>query len=405
MSENTMSSRITFAKKLFAKISKKITVRKLHEITGLTTGLVVFFVSMTGAVWAYKNEIENLLYSDYKVVAVQNKSLITASKAKLVAESIYADKAIHGVLYGRENEAIEVIFWEASPKFYRSVFIDPYDGNILHIENHLSGFFAFALDGHQYLWLPKNIGGPIVTWSIFAFFINLSFGLFLWWPKNQKAKKQRLKFDWKESTRWKRKNYDLHTVLGFYIYSFAIALAFTGSVMSFDWFYFIAYKAAGGDKTPAFYIPENLSSIDRQSDLEEIPMNQLIPKLKKENPEAIAFELHYPHDEKSSIYVEVSRDEGLYYSSDYRFFDQRTLEEIETTGIYGKYEDADFADNVIRMNYDIHLGAIGGLFGKTIAFFSCLLVMSLPITGFLMWYGRHFKKTKINAQAKSTAAA
>ena len=105
----------------------------------------------------------------------------------------------------------------------------------------------------------------------------------------------------------------------------------------------------------------------------------------------VSYELHYPHSDSTSIYVEVSRQEGVHYSADYRFFDANTLNEIETPSIYGKYKNADFADKVIRMNYDIHIGAIGGLAGKVIAFISSLVIASLPITGVLLWYGRKYK--------------
>ena len=49
------------------------------------------------------------------------------------------------------------------------------------------------------------------------------------------------------------------------------------------------------------------------------------------------------------------------------------------------------------MNYDIHIGAIGGIAGKIIAFLSSLLIASLPVTGTLLWYGRTYKKTKKSA--------
>ena len=38
------------------------------------------------------------------------------------------------------------------------------------------------------------------------------------------------------------------------------------------------------------------------------------------------------------------------------------------------------------MNYDIHVGAIGGLTGKIIAFIVSLICASLPVTGFLVWW-------------------
>ena len=46
------------------------------------------------------------------------------------------------------------------------------------------------------------------------------------------------------------------------------------------------------------------------------------------------------------------------------------------------------------MNYDIHIGAIGGLAGKIIAFLASLICASLPVTGTLLWYGKKFKKKK-----------
>jgi uncharacterized iron-regulated membrane protein len=83
----------------------------------------------------------------------------------------------------------------------------------------------------------------------------------------------------------------------------------------------------------------------------------------------------------------------VYYNIDYRFYDQYTLKELSTPSLYGAYKDAVFADKVIRMNYDIHVGSIGGLPGKIIAFLASLVTASLPVTGFLMWWGRRKKKS------------
>jgi len=47
----------------------------------------------------------------------------------------------------------------------------------------------------------------------------------------------------------------------------------------------------------------------------------------------VSYEIHYPHSDSTSIYVEVSRQEGVHYSADYRFFDANTLNEIETPSV------------------------------------------------------------------------
>lgn len=141
-------------------------------------------------------------------------------------------------------------------------------------------------------------------------------------PKKRKNQKQRLKFDWKKTTRWKRKNFDLHAIVGFYICSLAFIIAFTGSMMSYNWLKYVVYKSTGGEKEAHFIIPEH--QIETIADNETIPMDFLIVKLMEEMPEAEGFELHYPKTEGESIYVEISNSKGLYYDSDFRFFNQNS---------------------------------------------------------------------------------
>ena len=371
------------------KSKTKKVYRTIHKVLGLITGLVVFIVSITGCLWTFKTEIESL-YSEYKVVIPEKKEMITASQVREIGEQYYPNRHIHGVLYGKPNEAIELIFYETEPEFYSSLFIHPYNGQVIHAEDHLSGFFAFVRYGHIHLWLPPNVGSNIVSISVLVYLVMIITGIIIWWPKNKKHKQQRLKFQWKDSTRWKRKNYDLHSIIGFYISSLVFTLAFTGCIMGFNWFYFIVFKATGGTKDPQFIIPENITNYKTTHRLRAI--DALIPKLKKENPEAINYELHYPSTDSSSLYVEIGKSNDLHYNADYRFFDQYTLEEINTTSIYGKYKKADFPDLVIRATYDVHVGAIGGIYGKILAFIISLLSASLPVTGFLIWLGKRRKQ-------------
>lgn len=360
-----------------------------HKILGLTTGIVVFIVAITGCFWAFNVEIESL-YDDYKTVVPQDKPIVTPTKAKQIAEKIFPNNTVHGTLYKKGDDAVEVIFYDREPEFYQSVFLNPYSGEVIRVEDHFSGFFAFILKGHVRLWLPRSIGEHVVGISILIFILIIISGFIIWIPKKRKNLKQRLKFDWKDTTRWKRKNFDLHTVVGFYICSFALILAFTGSMMSYNWLKYVVYISTGGEKEARFFVPENISDIVERGDA--VPMDFLIEKLQKENPEAEAFELHYPKTNDESIYVEVTNSTGLFYDSDFRYFDQNTLEEIETKTIFGKYKNAKVADKIQRMTYDIHIGTIGGIVGKIIAFLVSLLTATLPVTGVLLWYGRNYKK-------------
>jgi len=365
---------------------------QLHKYLGLVTGIVVFVVAITGCCWAFKEEIESLL-DDSVQITLQDQPILTPTQAKTFAKEVFPNQSIHGVLFEHGAQPVEVIFYDAEPEFYQSVFLNPYSGEVIEVKDNMSGFFAFILKGHIRMWLPKEIGEQLVSASVLIFLLIIISGIVVWFPKKRKNLDQRLKFKWKKTTKWKRKNYDLHAITGFYICSLAFVLAFTGSVISYNWLKYVVYKSIGGEKEARFIIPENNSEPPKLV-AQEKPIDQLIVKLMKESPNAVSYELHYPHDEDESIYVELENSEGLYYNNDYRFFDQHTLEEIETPGIYGKYKDAKLSDKVLRMNYDIHIGAIGGIAGKILAFIISLLTASLPVTGFLMWYGRNYKKKK-----------
>ena len=78
------------------------------------------------------------------------------------------------------------------------------------------------------------------------------------------------------------------------------------------------------------------------------------------------------------------------------------MEEISVDHLWGRMEQATNADRLMRMNYDIHTGAIAGLPGKTLAFLASLIVASLPVTGFLIWWGRK-QKSKRKSRRKRVA--
>jgi uncharacterized iron-regulated membrane protein len=81
------------------------------------------------------------------------------------------------------------------------------------------------------------------------------------------------------------------------------------------------------------------------------------------------------------------------YKTDFRYFDRNSAREINGAYVWGDYADAKtIADNIKRMNYDVHTGAAWGLPGRIALFFAALIVASLPVTGFYIWWGKRRKK-------------
>jgi uncharacterized iron-regulated membrane protein len=114
--------------------------------------------------------------------------------------------------------------------------------------------------------------------------------------------------------------------------------------------------------------------------------------MQREHKGARIIEMHFPDNNKSPLLVEVNTEADTYWKTDYIFFDQYTMKEIPVDHIYSRFKDASGADKLLRMNYDIHTGAIWGLPGKILAFCASLIAASLPVTGFMIWWGRRKKK-------------
>lgn len=373
------------------KMNFKKAVRKIHLWLGLATGIIVFIISITGCLYAFQMEISDIV-EDYRFVEVQDKPFILPSELKAIGQNVLPNKHIHAIQFKGKNETAEVIFYNLEPFYYDICHINPYTGEVIRTVDEFSGFFRFILDGHFYLWLPHELGQTVIATSTLIFILIIISGFILWFPKNKSAAKQRFWFRWKKGTKWKRKNYDLHNITGFYVLSIALIFAVTGLVWGFPWFAYGYYTVIGGEKSLIYEEPK--SEVEVNLDSTANPLDKVWLRMQEEYPSAQSIEVHPQEDKNSPIAANANLGEGTYWKTEYRYFDAYSLEEIEVNNIYGKLKNASISDKLMRMNYDIHTGAIIGLPGKIFAFLISLLVASLPITGFIVWLGRKNKKKK-----------
>lgn len=291
---------------------------------------------------------------------------------------------------------------------FTSVYMNPYTGEVLNIKSvsrsESPDFFRFILNGHRALWLPYDIGRPIVGVAVLIFVFLLISGIVLWWPtkwiKSIRDKSFKIKF----SASFKRLNYDLHNVLGFYSMIFLLFISMTGLVWSFGWWSKSLYWVTSGGKP----LTENRES--PKSDTTNIKafnvttVDQVLLDLKKQNPQAAGIMVSIPAKPADAIGAFVYKQKNMFYNMDRYSFDQQTLKEISIkTPFSGKYIEANIPDKIRRMNYDIHVGSVLGLTGKFLAFFASLISASLPITGFIIWWGKQKFGKKSSSKPKVTA--
>lgn len=383
---------------LFTRINKW-----LHLWLGLASGIVVFIVCITACIWVFNEEIMVILEPE-KNIEQEDRPVLKPSQLAAIGMQRYPDLVIDYIYY-QQGRALTLNMEQKHEEGEEHggvvLNINPYSGKIISTEayeGHDNDFFSFILKGHRFLWFPYEIGRPIVNYSTLIFVVLMITGLIWWYPKkwNKSTRDKSFKIKWGAS--FKRVNLDLHNVLGFYSLIFLLVLALTGMVFGITWYSEGLYWLTSGGESLGEY--EEMHSDSTQVGKFYTP-SQAIDKawdiVIKAHPKSQGFYYNYPNasQPKGVIDVTVYPDKSQFYSYVGYNFDQHTLKQLKGTGPdYVAYKDAGFGGKLRRMNYDIHVGAILGLPGKVLAFFAALIGASLPITGFLIWYGRKFKKKK-----------
>lgn len=368
----------------------------LHLWLGLGSGLIVFIVSITGCIYVFESEIRGL-YEPWQYVTPKEQAYLQPTQLLNAAKAEMGEVKANSIRYGGKGEAATVRNFNRKEGTSLVVYLNPYTAQVLHTEKRTKDdnpeFFRFILNGHRALWLPYPIGRPIVGAGVLIFVVLLISGIILWWPKKwiKSIRDKSFKIKWNGS--FKRKNYDLHNVLGFYAMLFLLVISLTGLVYSYKWYSKSLYWLSSGGKSMVEF-KRAKSDTTVIAKFEPANVDKIYSKIMKTD-KAEAISINLPSKPAEVIGFIVYLRAGTFYKANRYDFDQLTLKPIADRSPFGgKYEDASAADKLRRMNYDIHIGAIFGIPGKIVAFLASLISATLPVTGFLIWYGRKFKKKK-----------
>ncbi|KAA0991002.1 PepSY-associated TM helix domain-containing protein [Dyadobacter aurulentus] len=367
-------------KKAFKKIASQ-----LHLWLGIISGLVVFIVALTGCILVFEDELEPVLYPEFHIVeANAGERILPLDHLESIIKYKFPKNAINRITIEPERDRTIVFnLKEKENKDGISAAIDPYTGCITGVRNEHEAFFTVVLHLHRYLCLEET--GKVITGiSCVMFLVIMITGLILWWP-NRKNRKQRFRIKW--DAKFKRLNWDLHAVFGFYVLPFVFIIAATGLVWSYKWVNNLIYLTFDGKPQVIREAPANVSVSGIQNGLLEKALtetNNILP-----NPGRILFTM--PKSDSLSITVSKADDHAavsnivsfLYFDKNSGNLISKRLYDNETRGM-----------KVRRLVYPIHTGNIFGWPTKIIAFIVALIAASLPVTGVVIWLGKKGKGKK-----------
>jgi uncharacterized iron-regulated membrane protein len=211
---------------------------QVHRWVGLTAGLVLVVVGLSGSFLAFYPEIDRQLNPDWLISKPVGKPLsmqqvIDAARAEM------PERFLHSVFPAKHDTDVHHVWFTPSAQDQSAmweVLVDPYTGQTLGkraavptLEFTRRNLVNTIYTLHFQLFMGE-VGASIVGFSGVFLFMSAMSGVVLWWPRNRAFKKGLLI---KPGSHGIRLHYDIHRVAGIYSFLLLVVMAVTGIYLTF----------------------------------------------------------------------------------------------------------------------------------------------------------------------------
>ena len=376
--------------KLFRKI-----IFWLHLISGVLGGIVIFIMCVTGALLSFEKDIAEFAERNMRFVAPAENAQKLGVREILgkVAEAKPNAKPASISIPNKPNAV-----WQVSLGRDGQVFVNPYTGEITgEGATGWRGFFRMMTDWHRWIALSgdnRPIGKAITGASNLMFLFLAISGIYIWFPRRLSWRhfKAALTLRWK--VKGKARDFNWHTVLGFWTSLILIILTLTATVISYQWASNLLYTLTGNELPPA---QQQQSPPAEQTP--QLPENLNLAWTKAESHSQTwkSISLRLPVTKDSAVFT---IDEGIYWN----IFGRSTLtidaktNEVAKWETYGEQNSARQLRSWFRFT---HTGETGGFVGQFIGFLACLGGAVLVWTGISLalrrfWHWRSRSEVKVS---------
>ncbi|TWF59040.1 PepSY domain-containing protein [Neorhizobium alkalisoli] len=220
------------------RISPRRVIFRLHWLLGISLGLVLAFMGMTGAMMGFEDEIMEALSPQARVAVSADAPLSADALLAIVRARLPQDRITALQVESDPTRAytITVLRRPADGGRNPRIFVNPYSGELLG-EATGADFFGRVRSLHRYLTASgasNDIGRHITGAAAFAVVFFAMSGLYLRWPSRP--------LDWRS---WFRLDFtlrgralfrSLHSVIGSWLAMFYVISALSGLWWSYDWY-------------------------------------------------------------------------------------------------------------------------------------------------------------------------
>ncbi|MBD9167987.1 MAG: PepSY domain-containing protein [Parabacteroides johnsonii] len=376
---------------------------KVHVWLSIPFGIIIAIVCLTGAILVFETEILELCYpSRYFVKEMKGEPLPPAALMEAARQQLPDSIKINGI---RVSSDPRRTYQLVLPGKKAACFIDPYTAGITGIDDG-KGFFMKTMRLHR--WLLDEYkrdgsfawGKAIVGYSTLALVIIIISGLVIWYPRNKKVLKNRLKI--KTKSGWFRFLYDLHVSGGFYAALLLLVLSLTGLTWSFGWYRNAFYTAFGvSTNQPQAHAAAPSPSAKTSGEKDSQGRSGSAERKGKQQKRTdytqwaeVLSDLQSRYPEYKSITIQdgaatvSTADYGNTRGSDRYSFDPATGK-ITGTQLYKDLPDS---GKIRGWIYSVHAGTWGGMTTRILSCLVSLLGAVFAITGYYFWIKKKIRK-------------
>jgi sulfite reductase (NADPH) flavoprotein alpha-component len=217
---------------------------QLHWFFGISAGLILAIMGITGAIYSYEVPITKALYPDSFVVQAQPGEVLNPAQLYAAYQALHPDQRINAVtIAASKTGAASINVAEPGSRRGKTYNVNPYTAQRLP-EAKSEAFFHFIEDLHRRLTMGE-FGKQLTGASTIILIYFILSGLYLRWPRKSSVK------EWlvvKPSLKGRSFLWNLHAVVGTWVMVFYLLLALTGLYWSYDWYRNAMFSVMGVER-------------------------------------------------------------------------------------------------------------------------------------------------------------
>jgi len=360
---------------------------QIHLWAGLVLGPLIGVVGLTGSVVVFRYELNRVTTPGTAYVEPQGARL-TLDELAAIVQAARPEDTPRNVGWGEVGPQNAWNFRAESPEGHRiHTFINQYTGEITGRDDYHDKWLQWFYDLHAEL-----LGGDTGMFlngfvGVAAALLSVT-GLVVWWPGTALW---RFGFLYKRGTSWKRQNYDLHKVVGFWSSVILGVVALSGAYFAFPTLYEDVAEAVTGTTAVIGPPPARTRWKDR-----DVPLERYIEVAERVHAGARAISVAFPPQPGDPVTVRTKEPRDWHrVGLNYVYLEPADARLIRDT----RFSEASLATRAILFMYPLHFGRFGGRWGSVpfygvMVFFVLVGVaqFALMASGVLMYWNRSFSK-------------